>query len=708
MNTRIHIEDNGRAAIYLDNKAWISQIGLRLSQHKVWKTDLDGIVEGGWKTSHEEDESGNYELWEREFSLDGAPFLSLSLWLYETSLLMRGELLQHIDHLKREDSFEDATLLVPTFTFPAEMSFFLSTFGLGDINDDYPGGYWPTAKIGRGPHDLPTEAFAPLVLFSEAEAIAISPANLFLTSPLVRTENGVGRGLHGAVNRLPAGTVLETVFALGNDVPDALMHLGDILLARSGKKRPSSGSNPLFSRLGWWNAYGSYYTEPIRQLDEHGLKEVVDDLKENDIPIEYLGLDLWYPYEQIGQAIQYIPDVEKYPRGIAPLADKAELSTVLHLSSLSANNAYHADGADPSFYHQVAREIASQRGIVAWHDWLRTQQYLTPTLREDPQRAEDWFSGMAEAFADERVDVLMCMQTMGMNLASTQFPNVISGRTHTDFLFMQDEALHTLAAHGHPDFLQGFVEPAELHRQNLLMGMVLYSLGMMPFYDLFLTRPHPGLGGEHPEEEALLRALSCGPVGIGDGPGMVDRELIDRLLLPDGTLARPDHPPFPLMETINSDVQAFLTEYDAGASKWGYLLVLNTSDQALPYAMESPLSGDYLIWDGFSRKSVTAIEGTIGPGRLAYYVLIPEREGIGVLGLTDMFVPMPNGLLSEVRWNAGWHVVPRRETTSLAVLSRSSVRAKGPSGRPLDVMQQDDLWIIDTRNIADKIHIYQG
>jgi len=340
---------------------------------------------------------------------------------------------------------------------------------------------------------------------------------------------------------------------------------------RGGKKRPSPGSNPIFSKLGWWNAYGSYYTEPIRRLDEHALLEVIDDLKANEIPIDYLGLDLWYPYEQIGQAIQYVPDKEKYPRGIAPLAEQAGLSTVLHLSS---------------------REVKSQRGIVAWHDWLRTQQYLTPKLREDPQAAEDWFSGMTGAFASEDVDVLLCMQTMGMNLASTQHPNVISGRTHTDFLFMQDEALHTVAAHGHPDFLEGFIEPSELRRQNLLMGMVLSSLGMLPFHDLFLTRPHPGLGGDNPEEEALLRALSCGPVGIGDGPGMVDADLIDRLLLPDGTLAQPDHPPFPLMETIDSGVQAFLTEHDTEEAKWGYLLLLNTSDKELPYAMEPPFTGD--------------------------------------------------------------------------------------------------------------------
>ena len=708
MNMHIKIADGGRAAIYLNDKAWISQIGLRLSQDKKWKADSDGIVGGGWSTSQAEDRRGSYELWQREFSLDGRPFLSLSLWLYETHLLMRGELLRDIDHLKREDSFEDATFLVPTFTFPEEMSFFLSTFGLGGINDDYPGGYWPTAKIGRGLHNLPSEAFAPLVLFSEGEALAISPANLFLTSPLVKTESGVGRGLHGAVDRLPAGTRLETIFAVGDGVPDALMRLGDILLARGGKKRMSSGSHPLFSQLGWWNAYGSYYTEPIHRLDEDALQEVIDNLKGSEIPIGYLGLDLWYPYEQIGQAIKYVPDKEKYPRGLAPLAKEAELSTVLHLSSLAAENAYHADGADPSFYHQVAREVTSQSGIVAWHDWLRTQQYLTSKLRKDPQAAECWFSGMTEAFAAEEVDVLMCMQTMGMNLASTQLPNVISGRTHTDFLFMQKEALHTAAEHGHPDFLEGFIEPSELRRQNLLMGMVLYSLGMLPFHDLFLTRPHPGLGGEHPEEEALLRALSCGPVGIGDGPGMVDPELIDRLLLPDGTLAQPDHPPFPLMETIDSDVQAFFTEHDEGESKWGYLLLLNTSDRNLSYAMEPPLAGDYLVWDGFSRKAVPAIGGTIGPGRLAYYVIVPEREGLALIGLTDKFVCMPHGLLSEVRWNDGWHVMPNKETLSLAVLSKGPVCAHAAGGRALVVTRQDDLWLINTLNVTDEVYIYQG
>jgi hypothetical protein len=707
MKMHIKTKDNGEIGVYLDDRAWISHIGLRLSQHKVWKTGSEGMVGGNWRISHGEDKHGDYELWERVFSLDDVPLIVLSLQLRETSLLISGELLRDIDHLRREDSFEDATLFVPTFTFPDELSFFLSTFGLGDADGDYPGGYWPTTNIGRGPIDLPDQAFAPMVLFSQSRALAISPANLFLTSPLVKTEAGVGRGLHGAVDQLPAGTRLETLFALGDDVPSALMHLGDILLARGGKERPRPGNHLLTSSLGWWNAYGSYYTELIRQLDEHGLSEVVDDLKEDDIPLGYLGLDLWYPYKQIGQAIQYIPDPKKYPEGLQPLAERTGLSYVFHLSALSPDNAYRTDGADPGYYRKVAQELSSQQGLAAWHDWLRTQQHLSSSLRNDPATAEGWFAGMAEAFAQEDIMVMLCMQTMGMNLASTQHRNVIAARSHTDFFFAQREALTAAAALGHGDLLEAWTPPSRLHQQNLLMGMVLYSLGMLPFYDLFLTRPHPGLGGYHPEEEAVLRALSCGPLGIGDGPGMTDRILIERLLLPDGSVAHPDHPPFPLMETINKEVQAFFTEHDEGESKWGYLLLLNTSDDQQPYAIDPPLAGDYLIWNGFSRKCVPTIEGIVGPGRLAYYVLVPEREEIGVLGLMNALVPMPQGLLAQVSWNDGWHVKLRKKTPSLAILSRDAVHAQASEDRSLDVTRQDDLWIIDTRRVTNEVHIYR-
>ncbi len=710
MNLYVKTDECGQASVCTGNRLWIEKIGLRVSRSGEWLADGTGSIEcGTWNGSDGSDEHGGYRLWQREYSLNGVPFVSLSLRAYNDNgvLLATGELLRDIGDLKRTDSFDDATFLVPAFSFSDEMSFFASTFGLGGSTDRYPGGYWPTVSTGKGPAGLPRQAFAPLVLYSQEGALAIAPANLFLTSPLVRIPGGVGRGLHGAIDRLSAGTCLESLFAFGEDVPDALMRLGDSLLAQGGKKRRTTDSHPLFSSLGWWNAYGGYYTEPIRQLTEQKLEEVVDGFKEQRIPVTYLGLDLWYPYEVIGKAICYVPDEEKYPRGIAHLAEERSLSTVLHLSSLSRKNRYNANGADPSFYREVALQLVNERGTVAWHDWLRTQQHLTRMLREDPIAAEEWFSSMANAFSDNGLDVLLCMQTMGMNLASTQLANIIAGRSHTDFLFMQQDALQTAAAHGHPDFLDGFITPAELHRQNLLMGMVLYSLGLLPFHDLFLTRPHPGLGGEYPEEEAVLRALSCGPVGIGDAPGMTDHALIDRLLLPDGSVAHPDHPPFPLMETVDSDIQAFFTEHRADDVRWGYLILLNTAKEELPFAMNSPMPGNVRIWNGLTRKVAPAIHGRLGPGRLAYYVLVPEREDIAPIGIVDKYVCAPSGWIEHAHWNEGWLLSQRKNTTVLGVISSHSIRAQTEDGRDLPTSRRDGLWLVNTATANGRVCIHR-
>ncbi len=701
------IDDTGRPNLTVGGDVWLSGIGMRLFRAGGWSSDASGeIAPGDWTEGVGSDERGEFRRLRRTYSLDGEPGLDLEIRVYPEIVIISVELLRDVTGISRGDSFALPGAFLPHFRFSPGLSFFLATFGLGGEEDGYPGGYWPTAETGRGHDELPEEAFAPLVLYNESGALAISPGNFFLTSPLVKTPDGVGRGVHGAIDRLPAGTVLETVFAFGADVPNALLRLGDFLLSRGGKSRPRPDSHPLFSRLGWWNAYGSYYTEPIRKLDEKGLIGVLEGLRSMNIPLGYVGLDLWYPYEQIGQAIRYSPDPEKYPHGVGKIAQAAGVSTVLHLSALSRRNAYGTDGAEPAFYKQVAKSLVQERAIVAWHDWLRTQQHLTPRLRTDPVAAEGWFGGMADAFAAEGLDVLLCMQTMGMNLAATQHPNVIAGRVHTDYLFSQPEALDEAARRGYPEFKKGFVPALELHRQNLLMGTVLYALGVMPFHDLFLTRLHPGLGGAHPEEEAVLRALSGGPVGIGDGPGMSDPEIIERLLLPDGRLAHPDHPPFPITSTFGAGVQAFFTEHRAGDVRWGYLVLLNTTAEEASFRIEPPLAGEFFFWDGLNQREVATIAGTLPAGRIAYFILVPARDGIGLLGLWNRFVPAGVGYMQEVVWNDGWHLKIGQPNGRIAVVSDHSIAVDTADGGDAQIERHGNrVWLIDPGNNVDLVHI---
>ena len=64
------------------------------------------------------------------------------------------------------------------------------------------------------------------------------------------------------------------------------------------------------------------------------------------------------------------------------------------------------------------------------------------------------------------------------------------------------------------------------------------ALGLWPYKDVF----HSAAGSATREVEALLAALSAGPVGIGDAIGEADVDLIRRTCRADGVLVRPDVP----------------------------------------------------------------------------------------------------------------------------------------------------------------------
>lgn len=598
----------------------------------------EDFLSSSWEPFSGTDAVGRFWGFRRRLFLDGAPFLEIRALSYGDVAKVEGEFLTEVQGVCGSLDFQDPAVIFPEFRVPPGLSFFLCTFGLDGAYGEHPGGYWPKALFGRVP-DFPRKPFAPVVLFDGEAAVALAPGELFLGSPLLARSDRIGRALAGDFPTIPRGTVLSLLLAAGPDPGQALARLGHVFLSRSGKSRPDPQSTPLLSRLGYWNAYGSYYTELIRPMEERTLLALAAEFREKRVPVGYFGLDLWYPYRRIGQALEFRPDKKKYPRGLAAIARETGIPFVLHLSALSPENAYGADGADPAGYEEIASELQRQGAIAVWHDWLRTWQFLTKKLLSDPWAAEAWFSGMAKVFRAVGLPVLLCMQTMGMVLASAAEANVVAARSYTDHLFSLRLALREAARRTRPEIVEAWVRPVEIWVQNLLVGLVEWAFGLAPFHDLFLTREHPGFGGEHAQEEAVLRALSCGPVGFGDQLGLADQDLLRRFILPEGTLAHPDRPPFPVLETLGADLQAFWTLRQAGEATWVYYLVLNTAKEPLSLRFDPPLAGEFLVWDVLNSRVAFGINGQLAPGRLAYFVLAPLRAGIAPLGLADKFVP---------------------------------------------------------------------
>ena len=100
---------------------------------------------------------------------------------------------------------------------------------------------------------------------------------------------------------------------------------------------------------------------------------------------------------------------------------------------------------------------------------------------------------------------------------------------------------------------------------------------------------HSAPGSETREVEALLAALSGGPVGVGDPVGVADIDLIRRTCRADGVLVRPDVPVAAIDRggsarrcgRVSCSWSAH-TQHSAG--RWGYVVTCNVCMDKQPGA----------------------------------------------------------------------------------------------------------------------------
>src|SRR5713101_3346472 len=242
--------------------------------------------------------------------------------------------------------------------------------------------------------------------------------------------------------------------------------------------------------------------------------------------------------------------------------------------------------AQPAFYHDRAREFKAWGAIGIWPDFLRTQLQNARSLRDHLGTADSWFDGLCQAMAREGLDVMLCMPTVGHYLAAAGHDNVIAVRTSTDYVNHQRGQLELLGR-----ALEEYSIPnSPLHnlRQNLLLSLLAGAVGLAPSYDVFITNQHHPEGFAEPEapREALLRALSAGIVGIGDKLDQVDWGIVGRLAFPDGTLSQPDHPPYPVGTTLQSDATAFYTTTSISGYRWTYVALFNLAEDKREYHLD--------------------------------------------------------------------------------------------------------------------------
>ena len=736
------------SAVDFDGLSFLPEIGAVVHQTPGWRSTFDGsLVVDSLEDGEDTDHLGKYRSLSQTLRDESGPVLRQTFRAYhsglaESAVVVETTAIRDMSGTSVADSYFHTTFNSPVFRLAEGFSYLTFTWGLTGREGSGVSGHFPDAVIAPSLEDLPEQLrqadfspdtdlhlstekpFAPLIAFDREERTMVaSPMDHLLISPmrLIETPVGlaVGRGLHGAVDHIPAGTTTKTLLVFGIGLVDTVLRWGRLLsrIHRGGGPKAPHGLE--IGSLGFWNCYGGYYAQLFRPTTAETLTDLAAYFTEANIPVRYFGLDLWYPHETVGFSRSYRPDPDKYPNGLEPVARETGLPMLLHMSAFDRSNDYlepygltveqgAAYPTDSKIYQDLARDFRSWGACGIWHDFLRTQLQNCHSLRANIGEADRFFDGMVRAMGDEDLDVMLCMPTIGHYLASTAYDNVVAVRTSTDYVNHQTcqvEMLSHLA-----EYRSVFPAGRNL-RQNLLLSFLAGALGLAPSYNLFITnKDHPeGFADPNAGQEALARALSAGVVGLGDKIGHVDKDIVDRLAFPDGRLASPDHPPYPLAATIQTAVPAFYATATIGGFTWTYVSVWNLSEEPQEYSVDlEPLlkNGD-LVYDFINEAVIPerVLSGRAEPGLTRYVVLIPRVGAVHPLGFAGKYVPVSRAQVKgvEVRGRTitiQFDLPGGPQDYSFAAIGAPPPEATGSGLEILGIRRNGEITFVDFRVTA--------
>lgn len=517
------------------------------------------------------------------------------------------------------------------------------------------------------PHRPPT-GWPLCVQAPDGRALIVAPLDNF-HEQIIGLNGGTLRcGWHGDLEEVPAGFATDLAFIGAPDIRSGIAAWGRLLTDRARAVRPGRWADALAEKISYWTDNGAAYwyaTEAEGGLagDVPGsIVAAVDDLRDRGVPIGAVQLDSWFyphtelrPFDTDDWVVPPSPMVaweardDILPDGIASLrARLGDPPLVAHIRHLSIDAPITKDvpmfgDADtgvavpetPEGYERWLDQCVAWGVETFEHDWMVEVFHTVRELRSRPGRARAWQEGIDAAAAERGITLQWCMATPADFAQTVTLGQVTSVRTCGD--------------HGY------IATPGQLWAWFCTTNALARALGLMPYKDVFRTDPE--VAGDTGAPEALLSALSTGPVGLGDRVGRHDVDLVMATCRADGVLVKPDVPIASTSPSIAANpafnptllVAETYSEHDAG--RWSYVTVLHatpTDDEiggTVRFAElgDSTPAGDVICWD-WRNSTATRFAGdasfdvSLSREDWAHFVLAPVLDGdVAVFGDVTKF-----------------------------------------------------------------------
>lgn len=568
------------------------------------------------------------------------------------------------------------------------------------------------------PH-RPSTGWPLLLCAPDGRTLMVAPLDTFHEQTIGLNGGTLRCGWHGDLDEVPEGFRTDLGVLAGPDPRSCLDQWGALLQERAGTVRPGRWPDAVGSRPSYWTDNGAAYwyrTEPGRDA-AGSIVAAVEELRAAGVALGAVQLDSWfYPHTELRPfdteewvvppspmlAWEERPDV--LPAGMADLRSRlGGVPLVAHMRHLSSSAPIagevpaHVDGplaapADAQAYERWLDQCVAWGVETFEHDWLVEVFFGVRGLRERPGRARAWQEGIDRAARERGITLQWCMGTPADFAQTVTLTQVTSVRTCGD--------------HGY------IATPGQLWAWFCCTNALAGALGLMPFKDVFRT--DPDVAGDTGEPEALLSALSTGPVGMGDRVGRMDAAQAQRTCRRDGILIKPHTAIAATSRSLLANVAFTPALFVAScaslhpAGRWSYVVAMNTQGGDDPVAGEVDFAelgvdapvGDVIAWDW--RAGTVARFDAHGrwPVELtkegwAYLVLAPVLAGgLAVIGDTSKFVAAGDARLEVSALVDGVSLVVKGAGETVTVTGWA-VEAPTATGGRISYDAGSGLWYLE-------------
>ncbi len=404
-----------------------------------------------------------------------------------------------------------------------------------------------------------------------------------------------------------------------------------------------------YRSLGWcsWNAF---YTD----VDEAGLRKKAEEFAEKSVPVRWMMIDDGWMSTRDTFLTDFAPDRRKFPDGFSRM-----IKDIRKTSSIRKFGVWHALGG----YWSGVQKDSDLAGREAEHLTECTNGLLVPSPENGAEFYHHWYQLLRrEGIEFVKVDgqstaaryfgntLPVSSAVRGMNEAlesgaALMDNNILNcmGMAMENVLARPTSAVSRNSDDFFPDREGSFTEHLMENAYNALYHDELYCCD----WDMFWTS-HPD-GRKH----SLLRAVSGGPVYFSDRLGETNPDVLRPLVYLDGTLPMMIRSAKPAEDCVFSDPRTggVLKLHNAGP--WGTgvaggIAVYNLTGEQQDFSFapcdipELEESGRYWVYDWFKKSACSLgreerFGGTMDAQGFGWYVILPARESLSCLGLTEKY-----------------------------------------------------------------------